>query len=77
MLTEFEVDPQYVSLKACSLDDPSWLRPDRQLFVCRAQSWLEFKTKSRRTSRIVEPRPRRSIQRITAMRDATSRLHRS
>ena len=31
LLTEFDVDPEHVSIKACSLDDPSWLKPDRHL----------------------------------------------
>ena len=42
LLTEFDVDPEHVSLKACSLDDPSWLTPDRHLFVSRTPSWLKL-----------------------------------
>jgi hypothetical protein len=42
VLTEFDVDPDHVSIKACSLDDPSWVRPDRHLFTSRAQPWLEL-----------------------------------
>jgi hypothetical protein len=42
LLTEFDVDPEYVSIKARSLDDPSWIKPDRHLFVSRAQSWLKL-----------------------------------
>ena len=42
ILTEFDVDPEHVSIKACSLDDPSGLEPDRHLFVSRAQPWLEM-----------------------------------
>ena len=42
LLTEFDADPQQVSIKACSLDDPSWLEPDRHLFVRRMQPWLKL-----------------------------------
>jgi hypothetical protein len=42
LLTEFDVDPAHVSIKACSLDDPSWLKPDRHLFTSRALSWLNL-----------------------------------
>jgi hypothetical protein len=42
LLTEFDVDPGHVSIKACSLDDPSWLKPDRHLFTSRTQSWLKL-----------------------------------
>jgi hypothetical protein len=42
VLTEFEVDPEHVSVKACSLDDPSCLRPDRHLFSSRMQPWLKM-----------------------------------
>jgi len=38
--TEFDVDPDHVSIKACSLDDPSGLKPDRHLFIIRKQPWL-------------------------------------
>jgi hypothetical protein len=40
--TEFDVDPAHVSIKACSLDDPSGLAPDRHLFVTRKQPWLHL-----------------------------------
>jgi len=40
LLTEFEVEPANVCLKACSLDDPSWLRPECHLYVSRKQPWL-------------------------------------
>ena len=40
--TEFDVDPDHVSIKACSLDDPSGLAPDRHLFVTRKQPWLHL-----------------------------------
>jgi hypothetical protein len=39
VLTEFEVAPAYVCLKACSLDDPSWLRPEFHLYVSSRQPW--------------------------------------
>jgi hypothetical protein len=39
-LTEFDVDPEHVSIKACSLDDPSWVKPDRHLFTSRTQPWV-------------------------------------
>jgi hypothetical protein len=42
LLTEFDVDPEHVSIKACSLDDPSWLEPDRHLFTSRMQPWLKL-----------------------------------
>lgn len=42
VLTEFDVDPEHVSIKACSLDDPSWLQPDRHLFSARMQPWLKL-----------------------------------
>jgi hypothetical protein len=40
ILTEFEVEPDKVSIKACSLDDPSWLTPDFHLYIKRKQPWL-------------------------------------
>ncbi len=42
LLTEFDVDPEHVSIKACSLDDPSGLAPDRHLFASCMQPWLEL-----------------------------------
>ena len=42
LLTEFDVDPEHVAVKACSLDDPSWIAPDRHLFVSRTHSWLKI-----------------------------------
>jgi hypothetical protein len=39
VLTEFEVAPDYVCLKACSLDDPSWLEPEFHLYVSSRQPW--------------------------------------
>lgn len=42
LLTEFDVDPAHVSIKACSLDDPSSVKPDRHLFTSRMQPWLEL-----------------------------------
>ena len=48
LLTEFDVDPEHVAIKACSLDDPSWLAPDRHLFTSRTQPWLELHDKRTR-----------------------------
>ncbi len=42
LLTEFDVDPEHVSIKACSLHDPSWLKADRHLFTSRSQPWLKL-----------------------------------
>ena len=37
-------DPATLSIKAGSLDDTSWLRPQAQLWTRRAQPWLNFDT---------------------------------
>jgi hypothetical protein len=42
ILTEFEVDPASVCVKACSLDDASWLTPDFHLYITRKQPWLKL-----------------------------------
>lgn len=42
VMTEFEVDPESVCIKACSLDDPSWLKPEFHLYVKSKQSWFEI-----------------------------------
>ena len=42
ILTEFEVDPDNVAVKACSLDDASWLTPDFHLYITRKQPWLKL-----------------------------------
>lgn len=42
LLTEFDVDPEHVSIKACPLDDPWWARPDRHLFVSRCPSCIKL-----------------------------------
>ena len=39
VVTEFEVEPAYLCVKACSLDDPSWLRPEFHLYVSSRQPW--------------------------------------
>lgn len=39
VLTEFEVDPVCVCVEACSLDEPSWLRPEFHLFISSKQPW--------------------------------------
>ena len=48
LLTEFDVDPEHVAIKACSLDDPSGLEPDRHLFTVRKQPWLELHDERKR-----------------------------
>jgi hypothetical protein len=42
LYTEADVDPEHVMIKACSLDDPSGLEPDRHLYVIRKQPWLHL-----------------------------------
>ena len=42
LYTEFDADPGQVAIKACSLDDPSSLKPDRHLFFIRKQPWLHL-----------------------------------
>jgi hypothetical protein len=42
LYTKFDIDPEHVSIKACSLDDPSTLKPDRHLFWVRKQPWLHL-----------------------------------
>jgi|SRR5688572_6433268 hypothetical protein len=42
ILTEFDIDPEHVAIKACSLDHPSRITPDRHLFVSRTQPWLKI-----------------------------------
>jgi hypothetical protein len=42
VLTEFDVEPDNVSVKACSLDDPSWVTPNFHLYVRRKQPWLKL-----------------------------------
>ena len=40
ILSEFDAEPDNVCLKACSLDDPSWLTPEFHLYISRKQPWL-------------------------------------
>jgi hypothetical protein len=42
VLTEFDVEPDNVSVKACSLDDASWVKPDFHLYIARKQPWLKL-----------------------------------
>ena len=42
VMTEFDVDPAHVAIKACSLDDASWVKPDRHLYASRMQPWLKL-----------------------------------
>jgi hypothetical protein len=42
VLTEFDVEPDNVSMKACSLDDPAWVTPNLHLYVTRRQPWLKL-----------------------------------
>jgi len=39
VLTSFDVDPTHVCLKACSLDEPSWLQFGFHLYVSSKQPW--------------------------------------
>ena len=39
VLTVFEEAPEHVCLKACSLDDPSDLKPEFHLYVSSKQPW--------------------------------------
>lgn len=39
VLTVFEAAPEHVCLKACSLDDPSDLKPEFHLYVSSKQPW--------------------------------------
>jgi hypothetical protein len=39
VVTEFEVEPAYVCVKSCRLDDPSWLKPEFHLYVSSRQPW--------------------------------------
>ena len=42
IVTEFEVEPLFVCVKACSLDDASWLKPEFHLYVKSKQSWYKI-----------------------------------
>ena len=42
VLTEFDVEPDNVSVKACSLDDASWVKPNFHLYIARKQPWLKL-----------------------------------
>lgn len=36
------VSPDYIMLRAGSMDDPSWLKPDATIWVSQAQPWAEI-----------------------------------
>ena len=42
VLTEFEVDPDNLSVKACSVDDPSWVAPNFHLYITKKQPWVSL-----------------------------------
>ncbi len=42
IVTEFAAEPLFVCVKACSLDDASWLRPEFHLYVKSKQSWYQI-----------------------------------
>jgi hypothetical protein len=42
VLTTFEIAPAFACLKACSLDDPSWVTPEFHLYVSSKPSWSEI-----------------------------------
>ena len=42
IVTEFEAEPLFVCVKACSLDDASWLKPEFHLYVKSKQSWYKI-----------------------------------
>lgn len=39
LITVFDDEPAFICLKACSLDDPSWLKPEFHLYVKSKQPW--------------------------------------
>jgi hypothetical protein len=39
---ECDNDPGYVFLKAGTLDDSSWLKPDMHIFTAAKQPWVEL-----------------------------------
>lgn len=43
IVTEFEVDPVHICIKACSLDDASWLEPEFHLYIRSRQPWYEIR----------------------------------
>lgn len=39
LITVFDDEPDYICIKACSLDDPSWLKPEFHLYIKSKQPW--------------------------------------
>ncbi|MBT8099108.1 MAG: GFA family protein, partial [Gammaproteobacteria bacterium] len=39
---ECEADPGYVFLKAGTLDDSSWVKPDMHIYTATQQPWVEL-----------------------------------
>lgn len=39
VLSEVEIAPQLGVIKAATLDDPSWLEPERHVYLASAQPW--------------------------------------
>jgi hypothetical protein len=39
VLSKFDYAPQIVGIRAGSLDDPGWFRPDWDIWTCDAQPW--------------------------------------
>lgn len=39
LITVFDDEPGFICIKACSLDDPSWLKPEFHLYVKSKQPW--------------------------------------
>ena len=71
-------DSEIVSLKAGSLDDPSWLRPAGHIWTRSAQPWVAPWVATDRSAGalVYEAQPRRDdelIARYRRMRDANSR----
>lgn len=42
IMTKFEVEPGFVCIKACSLDDGARLRPEFHLYIKSKQPWYEI-----------------------------------
>jgi hypothetical protein len=40
VLTEFDVDPDHVGIKAGTLDDASWVQPQFHVYIHRKQPWI-------------------------------------
>jgi hypothetical protein len=40
VLTEFDAEPEAVGIKAGTLDDASWVRPEFHVYIHRKQPWL-------------------------------------